>query len=168
MRPDLSRIPVFYHNYINQVPENELMQGFISQEFELFPFLERIPDSKYDFRYAEGKWSLKEVLQHIIDGERIFCYRALRFARKDTTPLAGFEENFYTENSKASSRTWSGLVEEFRAVRKATEYLFASFDEDQLNAEGLANNNSHYVLGIGFVIIGHANHHKNIMIERYL
>lgn len=87
MRPDLSRVGPPFHNYINQVTEDELMEAFSSQSTAFIRFLETIPADKYDYRYAEGKWSIKEVLQHIIDAERVFAYRALRFARKDTTPL---------------------------------------------------------------------------------
>ncbi|MGH2565446.1 MAG: DinB family protein, partial [Ginsengibacter sp.] len=86
-RPDLTRVPEFYHNYINQVKENDLMEAFRIESPGFIQFFENIPSSKYDYRYAENKWTVKEVLQHIIDAERVFIYRALRFARKDATPL---------------------------------------------------------------------------------
>jgi DinB superfamily len=107
-------------------------------------------------------------LQHVIDAERIFTYRALRFARKDHTPLPGFDENVFAENAKADKRDWYELLEEFKVVRKAPEYLFNSFDKDQLEATGLANNSPTYVLGIGFLLIGHSLHHQRIIEERYL
>jgi hypothetical protein len=167
-RPDLTRVPEFYYNYINQVAENELMEAFRKESPAFIQFFENIPATKYDYRYAEGKWSIKEILQHIIDAERVFCYRALRFARKDNTPLPGFDENVFAENSKASSRKWNDLLEEFKAVRRSSEYLFGSFDSDQLECSGIANKKSIYVLGIGYVLIGHSVHHKNIVKERYL
>jgi uncharacterized damage-inducible protein DinB len=167
-RPDLSRVPVYFHNYINQVPEDDLIESFRKQSDVFIKFLENIPKEKHDYRYAEGKWTLKELLQHIIDAERIFSYRALRFARQDATPLASFDENSYTLHSKAGRRNWNDLVEEFKSVRKASKYLFNSFDNDQLNASGISNNNSIYVLGIGFITIGHTLHHKKIIEERYL
>ncbi|HET6994304.1 MAG TPA: DinB family protein [Chitinophagaceae bacterium] len=168
MRPDLSRVPVFYHNYISQVKQDELEEAFRAGTADFLQFLKSIPRSKYDYRYAEGKWTIKEVLQHIIDGERVFAYRALRFARKDTTPLPGFDENTFAENAKTDKRKWNDLVDEFKAVRDSSERLFASFDEDQLDAAGTANSNPVYVLGIGFIIVGHALHHMKIIKERYL
>lgn len=168
MRPDLSRVPSFYHNYISQVPEDDLMEAFRKETSAFIEFIKDIPTSKLDYRYADGKWTVKEVLQHIIDAERVFAYRALRFARKDPTFLPGFDENTFADNARADKRDWNNLVEEFKAVRSASEYLFASFDNDQLQATGTANNNSIYVLGIGFIVVGHSLHHMRILKERYL
>ncbi len=135
MRPDLSRVPSFYHNYVSQVPQDDLLEAFNIQTPAFINFIENIPSDKYDYRYAEGKWTIKEVLQHIIDAERVFAYRALRFARKDTTFLPGFDENSFADNAKAETRNWKNLVEEFKVVRMSSEYLFASFDDDQLDAQ---------------------------------
>jgi uncharacterized damage-inducible protein DinB len=168
MRPDLSRVPVFFHNYISQVKQDELQEAFSIETPAFVQFIESIPSSKYDHRYAEGKWTIREVLQHVIDAERIFAYRALRFARKDTTPLPGFDENSFAENAKSDKREWKDLVGEFKAVRTASEYLFASFDKDQLEATGTSNNNPIYVLGLGFILLGHSLHHKRILMEKYL
>src|SRR5258708_6669446 len=168
MRPDLIRVPEFYHNYINQVKEDDLMTAFANQTPVLFNFLQTIPKGKYDHAYAAAKWTIREMLQHLIDAERVFSYRALRFARKDDTPLPGFDENLFAQNSKANKRDWNDLVEEFRAVRKATELLYNSFDEEQLNASGIASNSSNYVLGFGFISIGHSLHHIKLISERYL
>ena len=167
-RPDLSRVPEFYHGYISQVPENDLMEAFKNGTLTLTKFLESIPSTKYDYRYAEGKWTIKEVLQHIIDGERVFTYRALRFARKDPAPLPGFDENIFAANAKADKRNWNDLLEEFKTVRISSEQLFASFDEEQLNATGIASNHSNYVLAFGYIIIGHSLHHMRVIKERYL
>jgi len=168
MRPDLSRVPEFYHNYINYVKEDDLMPAFKNQTPALINFLETIPKEKHDHAYAQGKWTIREVLQHLIDGERVFSYRALRFARKDPTPLPGFDENLFAANAKAGKREWSDLMEEFKAVRKATELLYRSFDEEQLNASGIASDHSNYVLGFGYISVGHTLHHMKVIVERYL
>ena len=97
-----------------------------------------------------------------------FAYRALRFARKDPTPLPGFDENLFAENAKADKRNWNDLLEEFKVVRKATEWLYGSFDEEQLNATGTSNNSSIYVLAFGFISVGHTIHHMNVVKQRYL
>ena len=168
MRPDLSRVPSFYHGYINQVTEDDILQAFKNGSYSFIQFLENIPAEKRDYRYAEGKWTIKEVLQHIIDGERVFDYRALCFARKDPAPLPGFDENIFAANAKADRRNWNDLMEEFKALRKSSEILFESFDDEQLNTEGIANNHKNYVLAFGYVLVGHSLHHMRIIKERYL
>ncbi|MBC7946807.1 MAG: DinB family protein [Chitinophagaceae bacterium] len=168
MRPDLSRVPQFYHNYISQVPQDDLMKAFSTETPAFVGFMESVPAEKHDYRYAPGKWTIREVIQHIIDAERIFAYRALRFARKDATPLPGFDENTFADNAKADRREWNDLVEEFKVVRAASQYLFASFDEEQMEASGTSNNNSIYVRAVGFILVGHCNHHMRVIRERYL
>lgn len=167
-RPDLTRVPEWYHRYIHQVEENDLGEA-LHQQASSFPrFLETLAEEKRDYRYADDKWTIKEMLQHIIDAERIFSYRALCFARKDTTPLPGFEENSYAANSKAGKRDWNEMVEEFKTVRQSTQQLFGSFDNEQLEISGIASGKPVYVLAIGFIIAGHANHHVAVIKERYL
>lgn len=168
MRPDLSRVGNFYHNYINLVKEDELAEAFEKESASFIRFLDTIPAEKYDYRYAEDKWTIKEVLQHIIDAERIFSYRALRFARKDKTPLPGFDENSFAAASKAEARNWDKLVEEFKVVRRSSELLFHSFDEEQLQSDGISSNAPNYVSALGFILIGHTMHHQKILKERYL
>jgi hypothetical protein len=167
-RPDLTRVPDYFHNYIGQVSENDLLTAFTNQGPAFTAFLESIPTDKRTYRYGPGKWSIQEVLQHIIDAERVFAYRALCFARKDSTPLPSFDENIYADNSKADKRDWSDLVEEFKTVRRGTEILFRSFDKEQLETAGIASGKSNYVLGIGYILAGHVNHHMRIIKERYL
>jgi hypothetical protein len=167
-RPDNSRIYPYFIRYIDQVEEDDLMTALHNQASSFEAFLLGIPDSKRLFRYAEGKWSIQEVLQHIIDSERIFAYRALCFSRKETQPLPGFDENTYADNSAADSRHWNDLVEEFKTVRKSTEILFASFTPEHLEAGGFANGNPNYVLALGFIMAGHVNHHAKVIKERYL
>jgi uncharacterized damage-inducible protein DinB len=169
MRPDLTRVPEFYHNYINQVKEDDLKTAFKNQDPIWLKFLESIPKEKYAYAYGPDKWTIKEVLQHIIDAERIFSYRALRFARKDPTPLPGFDENVFAKTARADSREWQDLVEEMKAVRKSTASLFNSFDDEQLQASGTSTSGaSNYVLSFGYIIVGHVNHHMRIIKERYL
>src|SRR5687768_13498006 len=113
-RPDLSRVPEWYHRYIAQVKENDLLTAMETQTGSFIKLMKKIPEQKRNYRYAKGKWTIKEMLQHIIDAERIFAYRALCFARQDSTPLPGFDENEYAFNSKASKRDWNSLIEEFK------------------------------------------------------
>ncbi|HJS53467.1 MAG TPA: DinB family protein [Chitinophagaceae bacterium] len=167
-RPDLSRVPEFYHGYINKTKGDDLMTALRNSTTELFGLLRSIPPEKYDYRYAEGKWTIKEVVQHMLDGERVFTYRALRFARKDDTPLPGFDENLFAQTARADKRSWNDLVEEFASLRKASEAMFASFDNEQLEQEGIASESPTYVLGIGFIVAGHVNHHCQVIKERYL
>ena len=167
-RPDLSRVPEFYHGYINKAKGDDLMTALRNSTAELFRLLDTIPPDKYDYRYAEGKWTIKEVAQHLIDAERVFTYRALRFARKDDTPLPGFDENLFAQTCKADKRKWNEMVEEFATLRKASEAMFSSFDNEQLESEGNASGKSIYVLAIGFIVAGHVNHHCQIIKERYL
>jgi len=168
MRPDLNRVPAPFHNYINQAPGDDVNQILAEQTPAFLAFLEELPLSKRDHRYADGKWSIKELLQHIIDTERIFAYRALCMARGEKAPLPGFDENSYQDNSKTENRNWEDLVEEFSVVRRSTEILFASFDEEQLERSGTSSNASNYVRAFGFTIPGHVAHHWKIIKERYL
>ncbi|HEX7905555.1 MAG TPA: DinB family protein [Chitinophagaceae bacterium] len=167
-RPDLSRVPDFFHVYVNQVPENDLLTAIKNQTPSFISFLNELPVEKRDYRYAEDKWTVKELLQHIMDGERIFAYRALCFARKDTTPLPSFDENNYADNSKADKRNWDEMVAEFKLLRQSNELMFNSFDDEQLEATGIASGRPNYVLAMGFIMVGHINHHLRVMRERYL
>lgn len=165
---DISRVPEFYHKYIFQVADDNLVEAFRNNTNYAPNFLSSISPEKYDYRYEDGKWTIKEVLQHIIDSERVFSYRALRFARKDQTALPGFDENLFAANANANNRKWNDVIEEFLSVRKSTELLFNSFGEEQLNATGVANNAENYVLAIGFICVGHCAHHMTVIKERYL
>lgn len=165
---DLTRVPVYYHKYIAKVEETDLAKAFISHGKELTAVLKDLPAGKWNYRYAAGKWSIKELVQHLIDAERIFSYRALTFARKDTTPLPGFEENDYAANCEADRRTSESLLNELQLVQQSTAALFNSFSEEQLEQSGTANGQSTYVRALGFIIIGHSIHHLNVIKERYL
>ena len=165
---DLSRVPEFYHQYINLVSSNDIKKAFHLHETDFLSVLENLDSDKWEFRYAENKWSVKEVVQHVIDAERIFCYRALCFARKESRELPGFDENLYAKESKAERRTKKDLIEELSVVQKSSSALFNSFDDDQLALSGTANGKSVYVAAIGYIIIGHTLHHKKILMEKYI
>jgi hypothetical protein len=167
-KPSPTSYAVYFQRYVDQVPENDLIPAFKNQTAGIDIFLSSITEEKSAYAYAEGKWSIKELLQHIIDTERIFNYRALCFARGEKANLPGFEENDYAANSYANSRSWKSLTAEFLAVRKSTELLFESFNEAVINNAGFSNNNPNTVASLGFIIAGHYYHHKKILLERYL
>jgi uncharacterized damage-inducible protein DinB len=144
-----------------------LHTAFANQAKLINDFFASISEEKSMHAYAEGKWTIKEVLQHMIDTERIFNYRAVCFARKEAASLPGFEENDYAANSNANARSWKSLVEEFLAVRHATELMFDSFTDEMLDTAGKANNNSVTVGSVGFISVGHFYHHKKVIEERY-
>ena len=159
----------FYANYIAQVSdEYTLIEELEISLHRFIKFVQDIPMDKFDYRYAEEKWTIKDIIQHLIDAERIFAYRALRFARNDKTNLPGFEENDYVDEANANKRSIMELLTELSAVRHATIYLFKTFNDEHLKRVGVASNNEMSVRALGFVIIGHQNHHQQIFVERYL
>lgn len=159
----------YYGNYIAQVSEEyTLIEELEISLHRFIKFVQNIPMDKFDYRYAEGKWTIKDIIQHIIDAERVFAYRALRFARNDKTALPGFEENDYVAEANSGKRTIMELLTELSAVRHATLLLFKSFNSEQMLRSGIASNNPMSVRALGFVIIGHQNHHQKVFEERYL
>ena len=167
-KPILSAVPAFYHNYILQVEQDHPVDAIASYVAEISSFLESLPEEKWDHAYAEGKWTIKEIVQHMIDAERVFAYRALRFSRKDLTPLPGFDENSFAANSRANKRSADELVEELKTLGSSSLQFFKSLDMEQLEFTGISNGNSISVNAIGFIIAGHARHHMRIIKERYL
>ncbi len=167
-KPSPSTYLSYFKRYIDQVPEEDLVTAFKNQTAGLEKFLNNISEEKSNYAYAEGKWTIKELLQHITDTERIFNYRALCFARGETQGLPGFEENDYAANSYANNRQWADLVQEFLMVRKSTEMMYASFNEAVIDNAGKANNNPVTVSSLGFTTVGHYYHHKKVLEERYL
>ena len=130
--------------------------------------MKSIANDKLEYRYDKGKWTIKEVIQHLMDAERIFAYRALRIARQDQTPLPGFEQNDYVQPSQANERSLDDLINEFKAIRASTVALFNSFTDKMLLAKGTASNSPVSVRAIGFIIMGHEIHHCQVIKERYL
>jgi len=167
-RPTPGTYLPYYDNYISKVAEDDVKQAFENQQPLIDDFFDSISDEKSNFAYAPGKWTIKELLQHVIDTERIFNYRSLAIARKESASLPGFEENDYAANSNANDRTWNSLTDELKAVRKATVILFDSFNDEVINQSGIANNNPVTVNALGFIMVGHIYHHKKVIGERYL
>lgn len=158
----------YFDSYIKQAGTVELIEGLKSGLESIVTFYESISSDRLEYRYGEGKWTIKEIINHLIDSERVFCYRAMRFARADKTQLSGFDENDYTVASRANRRSLSSLLEEYKAVRQATITLFNSFDDKMLVAKGFAGSGEVSVRALGFLIIGHEKHHSNVVKERYL
>lgn len=167
MAKQLEYLPTFYQAYVDLVPEEQVIQAIINNADKINSFIEQIPEQSGNFRYAEYKWTVKQVIAHMIDTERIFAYRALRFSRNDKTPLPGFDEKEYVPESNASNRTIKQLGDEFANARTSTIDLFISFAPEMFDRYGDANGHTIGVDSIGFVIAGHALHHHNILKERY-
>lgn len=158
----------FYQGYVEQVGEDDVLEKLVSNRKKTYDFFLSLPPEKADFAYAEGKWSIKEVLGHMIDTERVFCYRLLRFARADHHPLAGFNENFYASRANSKKRMLEDLASEFSDLRKANLYLYQNLTEEQLKRKGVASNAVVSVKALLYIIAGHELHHLNIIRERYL
>ncbi|MBP4142600.1 DinB family protein [Flavobacterium sp. I-SCBP12n] len=168
-----SQLPVkeyaeYFFPYISVLGDATLIEELEISLHEFIRFVQNIPMDKFDFRYAEGKWTIKEIIQHVIDTERIFAYRALRISRNDQTPLPGFDENNYVNNTQANTRSIQHLLTELSAVRHSNIYLFKSFSNEQLERTGIASNAGISVRAIGFIMIGHQKHHQRVFEERYL
>lgn len=167
-KPQVSEFPPYFGRYIAQVETDSVAAAVHRYAEELNLFYTGLPDEKSDYRYAPGKWTLKELLQHVIDTERIFAYRILRISRGDQTPLPSFDENTYVEHAKAHNRRFDSLKEEFLAVRKATDLLLLSLTDEQLGRQGITSELPVTANAIGFIIFGHLLHHKKVLEERYL
>ncbi len=158
----------FYQTYIDVLGDVELFD-LLRRQLENFPqFLGSLPDEKLHYAYAEGKWTIAEALLHVLDTERVFQYRALRFMRGDKTPLPGFDQNLYVPNSNADRRTKDSLIEEYKAIRLSTIALFSNMNGQMLHNMGKASNSPMSVAALGFIICGHQKHHRNVIRERYL
>ncbi|MGS2761505.1 DinB family protein [Sinomicrobium sp. M5D2P9] len=158
----------YYSNYILALDETELLGAFKSTEAELLDFIRDLPEDRLLYRYAEGKWTVAEVLQHIIDTERILAYRALCFARNDKTDLPGFEQDDYVPYSNAHNRTKEELKVDMKATRLNSVSLFHTFTNEMLMRSGTVSGNQLSVRALGFIISGHLKHHLRILNERYL
>jgi len=168
MRPEIGDYDPFYQGYIDRVIHLDMLDALQSTHREVHHFLSAIPEKKGDYRYDENKWTIKEVIGHMMDCERILAYRALRFSRKDYTELPGFEEKLYAPNSNASALSMEKLVSIFENVRIASIDLFESFTQNMLREKGVANGSPATVLALGYIIAGHGRHHLNVLKERYL
>lgn len=167
-RPGPDEYAPSYATYVDAVPDGDLLRLLEDHAADVLELLRTFGETRGDERYAPGKWSVKEVIGHMADSERVFAYRALRFARADPTPLPGFEQNGYVEAAGFGRRTLADLAEEFADVRKATLKLLGSLDEVALDRSGEASGHPMSVRAIAWVIAGHERHHARILRERYL
>jgi len=160
-------MPQFFDRYINLVEDIDIVEAL-----EKYDTIEKLLDKKKlenlgDKIYAPAKWTIKQVVQHMTDNERVQAYRALRIARNDKTPLPGYDENLFATNVDPSRRNLNDLLEEFATVRKSNITLFKTFNEEEQQRTGVCNNTTISVLALGFVLVGHQLHHANITREKY-
>lgn len=167
-KPKIDDLSDYFKRYVSYVEENFLPDALINQLEDFSTFLKLIPSSKEFYTYAEGKWTIKDIVQHIIDTERVFAYRALCFARKEPIAQPAFNQDDYAVAARASQRPMNDLIEEFMAVRRCSIALFKSFDTEQINWQGTASNKEATPLIMGFAIAGHCRYHQVIITERYL
>lgn len=167
-RPNQDEYAPYYHQYIKDIPQTGIIEYLAQQLDETVKLFSSIPESKSSFRYAEGKWSIKEVLEHITDAERVFAYRALCISRNDKNNLPGFDENDFIRNANCDGLKLTDILEEFSTLRQSNLKMFNNFSDVMWLRKGTANNNPVTVRAIAYIIAGHALHHMNVLQERYL
>lgn len=158
----------YYKGYIDLAGNDLLIAGLTKSMYRHLNLFSSISEDKMNYAYAEGKWTIKELIVHLIDCERVFAYRALRCARNDKTDLPGFDQDDYVTTSEANNRSKASLIEEYESVRKSTIAMFRSFTDEMLAQVGTANGNPMSPRALGFIIIGHEKHHAKIIRDRYL
>jgi DinB superfamily len=169
IRPPETEIPSFFAGYVNAVPADAGVIEILAGQLASFPaLLRQFPEPRTEIAYAPGKWSLKQAIEHVNDAERIFSYRMLRIARGDQTPLPGFEQDDYVANSWANARPWSGLIEDFEAVRRATLSLARSLPDDAWVRTGTASGAHSSARMFAYVIAGHVAHHAGVVESKYV
>jgi hypothetical protein len=166
-RPGAEEHAPYYGRYIDLVPEGNLVDLLVEQQLETLGMLRRVEEERGTFAYAPGKWTIKEVIGHMSDAERVFSYRALRFARGDATPLASFDENVYAPAGRFNERRMGSLIDEFQSIRAATVHLFRYLSDEELTRRGVASGNPVSVRALGYIIAGHERHHASLLRERY-
>ena len=160
----------YFERYLQltALKDKTIIQNLESAQDEFERVLRNLPDTKHSYSYASGKWTLKELIQHVIDTERVFCYRALSFARNDQTSLPGFDQDVFVDNDTANERDYYDLLDEMKVLRKSSIQLFKSFSKEALLRIGVASDNKMSVRALGYLFSGHQIHHINIVKERYL
>lgn len=166
--PNTSEYNPYYKQYISHLEGKDVIQSLETGVEEVNVLVASLTEEKLRSAYAEGKWTIKEVLQHIMDTERIFCNRALRFARNDKTELPGFEQDDYVPYSRANERNSMEMLQEYNAIRQATISLFKGFSDEMLSRIGIASGSDMSVRAIAHVVTGHEQHHMKVIKERYL
>ncbi len=167
-RPEKEEYAEYYETYVSLVEETDIVFALEKQSSEWQNLFAEISAEKVDFRYAEGKWSIKEVVGHLIDGERVFAYRALRFSRNDKTSLPGFEQNSYVANSNFSNAEFTDLVEELSLLRQANILFFKNLSDEAWLRTGTASEAEVSVRALAYIMVGHIRHHAKILRSRYL
>jgi hypothetical protein len=167
-RPDVSEYAPFYAGYVSKVPDGDVLDLLARQADETAALLSGLSETQAAFRYAPGKWSVKQVVGHIADAERVFAYRALRIARADQTPLASFDENAWMPNANFDARTLADLLSELRAVRQSTLALYRSFTPEAVVRRGTASQKDISVRALVYITAGHERHHVGVLREKYL
>jgi hypothetical protein len=167
-RPEKEEYDPYYEGYISLVPDGNIIEIMENQSREMREIFSGIPEEKGRYAYAEGKWTIKELLGHLIDGERMFMYRIFRISRGDETPIEGFEQDGYIENARSNSRTFADMVEEFGALRGANVIAFGHFSDEDWVRVGTANQAKITPRALAYISAGHVTHHLNILRNRYL
>ncbi|MDQ3082481.1 MAG: DinB family protein [Gemmatimonadota bacterium] len=167
-RPGTDEYSRYFAGYVARVPDGNVIDTLARQIVETSALLRALPDSRGDYRYASDKWSIREVIGHMSDTERVFTYRALTFSRADTSPLPGFDQDDYVRQAPFSRISLIELVDEFEHLRWSTLHLFRNLDDDALMRRGSANGNEITVRALAFLCAGHENHHVDILRTRYL
>lgn len=167
MRPEPEEYGDYYQEYIEQVGPGEILEILKDQMHETYTLINSLTAKQAGYRYAEGKWTVKEVLGHMIDSERIFAYRGLCFARNETKPLPGFDQDAYVEDGNFNDRSTQSLGDEYFSLRNATIVLFDSFSEETLLKRGTANDATFSVRSLAYIIAGHERHHLNVLRDKY-
>lgn len=168
MAIEIDDVPAYYQGYVKNITEEPLIELLRSSEADFTYLLNTFSDEKAALAYDEGKWSVKDLIQHIIDSERVFVYRAMRFARNDSQELPGFDQDMYAEEANADNRHINELMGEFTATRSSSISLFTSFSNEQLARRGTASGVVFSVEVLGYLVSGHLLHHLKIIRERYL
>lgn len=167
-KPEASEYIPYFSRYIDLVRKEDIITVLSTQIDDSLAFLRQIPDAKGDFRYAANKWSIKEVLGHVIDTERVFAYRAMTFARNDRASLPGFEQDDWIRSASFDAEPFRELISEFECVRRANLYFFQHLDQNAWMRRGKANNGEISVRALAYVIAGHELHHRQQIKEKYL
>jgi len=167
-RPEKTEYDAYYEGYVSRVPEDDILAVLAQQPEELKDRFSTIDEERGTYAYADGKWSIKQVLGHVIDAERVFMYRLYRISRADQTPIEGFEQDTYIQHGRANERSYADMLDEFALLRRANLYLIRHFNDEDWRRFGTANNLRISVRALVYIMAGHVRHHLEVLKERYL
>ena len=166
-RPERTEYDPYYEHYVSLVADSDIVGVLAAQPTKLQDIFTAMPEEKGEFRYGDGKWSIKELFGHLIDGERMFAYRLFRISRGDETPIEGFEQDGYIENAHSNDRSFADLLEEFSLLRRANMIFFKNLSDEAWSRVGIANNAKISVRALIYIMAGHVEHHLNVLKDRY-